>query len=100
MTKEVEINGRRLRMAYNLRTLFVYEEIAGKPYTGLVSIENYLLMYAMLIANNKDLDMEFEELIDACDKDMGLFATFTEVIEEQARRVRAFADDKKKAAAR
>lgn len=95
--REVEINGRSLRLAYNLRTLFVYEEIAGKPYTGLVSIENYLLLYAMLLANNKDLAMEFEELIDACDKDMGIFAAFTEVVEEQARRVRAFADNKKKA---
>ena len=58
--KEVTINGATYGLEYNLRSLFIYEEIAGHPYKGDKTIDNYMLMYAMLQANNKDFSLSFD----------------------------------------
>lgn len=95
--KKVTINGKEYGLAYNLRSLFIYEEIAGHPFTGAKTIDLYTLLYAMLQANNKDFSLSFEELIDACDADMGIFQTYLSVMDEYGKRMAAFVDDKKKA---
>lgn len=95
--KKVTINGKEYGIAYNLRSLFIYEEIAGHPFTGAKSFDLYMLLYAMLQANNKDFSLTFDELIDACDADMGIFQTYMTVMEEYGKRMEAFVDNKKKA---
>ena len=95
--KTVVINGKEWKLAYNLRSLFIYEEAAGHPYKGEKTIDTYLLFWSMLSANNADFSMEFDKLVDACDEDMNLYQTFVEVMEEHWKRVAAFVDNKKKA---
>ena len=51
----------------------------------------------MLMANNAEFCMSFDEFVDACDADMNLYQTFVEVVEEHGKRVAAFVDNKKKA---
>ena len=94
--KEVIINGESYKIAYNLRSLFTYEEITGHPYDGKKTVDGYMLLYAMLIANNENFSMEFAELVEACDDDLNIFSTFCEVMEEYAKRMSAFVDNKKK----
>lgn len=94
--KKVTINGTEWKLAYNLRSLFVYEEAAGHPYKGEKTIDTYLLFWAMLYANNTDFPLEFDEFVDVCDADMSLYQTFAEVLEEHWKRVAAFVDNKKK----
>ena len=95
--KKVTINGKEYGIAYNLRSLIIYEEIAGHPFTGAKSIDLYTLLYAMLQANNKDFSLTFDELIDACDADMGIFQTYMTVMVVYGKRMEAFVDNKKKA---
>ena len=95
--RTVIIQGKEWKLAYNLRTLFVYEETAGHPYKGEKTIDTYLLFFAMLIANNAEFSMSFDEFIEECDADMNLYGTFVEVVEEHGKRVAAFVDNKKKA---
>lgn len=94
--KTVVLQGIELKLAYNLRSLFIYEEIAGKPYTGEKTVENYMLMYAMLLANNEDFSLSFDEFINECDADLGLYQVFVEVLTEQGKRASAFLNNKKK----
>lgn len=95
--KAVTINGIVYKLAYNLRTLFTYEEISGHPYKGEKTMDTYVLFFSMLMANNPEFSMTFDEFIDACDNDMSLYQTFVEVVEEYGKRVSAFVDNKKKA---
>ena len=95
--RKVSIRGKEYRLAYNLRGLFVYEEIAGHPYKGEKTMDTYVLLYAMLQANNEDFSMTFDELIDACDEDMNVFGVFAEVMEDYGKRVGAYVEGKKKA---
>ena len=95
--RTVAINGKEYKLVYNLKGLFTYEEMAGHPYKGEKTIDTYLLMYAMLIANNEGFAMEFDALIDACDADMNIYQTFIEVMNDEAKRISAFQENKKKA---
>lgn len=95
--RTVVINGVEYGLAYNLRSLFIYEEIAGHPYKGDKTIDNYMLMYAMLQANNKEFSLSFDEFIDACDEDMNLFQAFVEEVEAYSKKMSALVEDKKKA---
>ena len=95
--RTVEIKGNVYKLVYNLKGLFTYEEMAGHPYKGKKTVETYLLMYAMLIANNEDFAMEFDALIEACDEDMNIYQTFVEVMSDEAKRISAFQENKKKA---
>lgn len=94
--KTVVLQGIELKLEYNLRSLFIYEEIAGKPYTGEKTVENYMLMYAMLLANNEAFSLSFDEFINECDADLGLYQVFVEVLTEQGKRASAFLNNKKK----
>lgn len=98
--KTVTINGCEYKLAYNLRSLFIYEGITGKPYTGEKSVDNYFLLYASLQANNEDFSMTFDEMLEACDNDFEIFAAFTEVLEAYGKRVSAYLESKKKVAAK
>lgn len=95
--RRVTINGTEYKLAYNLRSLFIYEEIAGHPYKGERTIDSYLLLFAMLQANNGEFAMTFDEFITACDEDMGIFQTFASVMEDYTKRVSAYVENKKKA---
>lgn len=96
--RAVTINGNVYKLAYNLRCLFVFEDMAGKSYTGQTAMENYMMLYAMLYANNQDgFSLEIDELIDACDADLNIFDTFMEVMNDEAKRCEAFRLNKKKA---
>ena len=97
MIREVTISGRTYRMRHSLRVLFVYEEIAGKPYEGGSLQSAYVLCYACLLANNPDsFSMTFPEFIDACDADPGIFRMFAEMVGGQNRLDAQAADSKKK----
>lgn len=95
--KTVMIKGIVYKLAYNLRTLFTYEEIAGHPYKGEKTIDTYMLFFSMLMANNESFSMGFDEFVDACDEDMNLYQSFVEVVEEHGKRVSVFLENKKKA---
>lgn len=95
--RKVVINGTEYKLAYNLRSLFIYEEIVGHPYKGEKTIDSYMLMYAMLQANNTEFSLTFDELIDACDADLAIFNEFGSVVEDYSKRIAAYVDNKKKA---
>lgn len=93
--RTVTVQGKELKVVYNLKGLFVYEEIAGQPYMGGKLSETYLLLYAMLIANNEEFAMTFDEFIAECDENMEIYQAFVQVMNEKMKRVEAYHDKKK-----
>ena len=95
--RTVTIGGVVYKLAYNLRSLFIYEEIAGHPYKGEKTIDSYVLLFSMLQANNEGFSLTFDEFIDACDEDMSIFQEFALVLEEYSKRMSSRVENKKKA---
>lgn len=95
--KKVNINGKEHVIKYSLRCLFKFEQLFGHPYQGKTSEENYQLLHAALFAYNQDYSMTFDELIDECDNNPGIFLAFQEEMSDASRRLMQYFEDKKKA---
>lgn len=94
--KKVDINGKEHVIKYSLRCLFKFEQLFGHPYQGKTSEENYQLIHATLFAYNQDYSMTFDELIDECDNNPGIFLAFQEEMSDASRRLTQYFEDKKK----
>jgi hypothetical protein len=66
-----------------LKNFFVYEEITGKAFVFGKLIDEYILFYSTLIANNETFFMPFSEFIDLCDTDPGLFNAYKSFVVDE-----------------
>ena len=78
---EININGKNYTLKNTIRSLFIYEKIAGKQFDGKNLIDYYILFYSILLANNPDeFNLTFDEFIELNDQDINLFNQFVEFI--------------------
>ena len=47
----MEILGKNYEFKYSLRSMFVWEEITGKPFEVKTLLDTYILAYACIISN-------------------------------------------------
>ena len=63
--------------------------------------DQYLFLYCLLLANNPDMQLTFDELIEECDNDSVLMKQFQEFLTKEIEKQSAFltkeTDSKKKA---
>lgn len=86
METQVTINGKEYKVKYGLKTLFKYEELEGHPFEYKKMEDSYRLLYAALIAHNPDYSQTYDEFLEACDEDPGIFEKFVKLTEESAKR--------------
>lgn len=72
----ITIRDIQYKLKYTIRSLFIYEQITGKSFQfdGLMS--EYILFFATLIANNPDMELSFDELINECDENPQIFQNY------------------------
>ena len=94
--KKITINGTEYILRNVLRNFFVYEEIKGTPFAFGKLMDEYLLFYSTLLANNETFSMPFSDFIDVCDANPQLFAEYKAFVvaelEKQAQAVSAATD--------
>ena len=82
--KTITIKKRDYILKYTLRAFFIFENLTGKQFEFGRMLDDYLLFYSVLLANNKDTFlMSFDEFVEACDSDPSLFASFKEFFVKQ-----------------
>ncbi|MFR3100803.1 MAG: hypothetical protein ACLTNJ_09325 [Parabacteroides distasonis] len=82
--KTITIKKRDYILKYTLRAFFIFENLTGKQFEFGRMLDEYLLFYSVLLANNKDTFlMSFDEFVEACDFDPSLFASFKEFFVKQ-----------------
>ena len=86
----MEILGKNYEFKYSLRSMFVWEEITGKPFEVKTLLDTYILAYACIIANQDNPPLEFNEFIDACDENPGIIEEFNKFIDSEMKRRNAF----------
>lgn len=72
----IKIRDKAYDLRYTVRALFAYEQITGVSFNPGKLLNEYTLLYAILIANNANFRLTFEELIDECDNDQSIFIEF------------------------
>lgn len=76
MTNQILINGVKYTLKYSLRNLFVFEEITNRPFVFGKIIDEILLFYSTLLANNESFSMEFDKFVELCDDQPNLYNEF------------------------
>lgn len=97
--KIITIKKQEYVLKYTLRAFFIFENLTGKQFEFGRMLDEYLLFYSVLLANNKDTFlMSFDEFVEACDSDPSLFVSFKEFFVKQLEQLgqEAGADIKKK----
>ena len=61
---EIQIKGTAYNIRYTIRAMFVFEQITGKIFRLENLTDYYLFYYSLLVANNSDLQMTFEDFIE------------------------------------
>lgn len=87
----ITINDKEYQFKYTLRALFIFEQITKKPFSISTLLDNYLFFYCILLANNSDV-LEWDEFIDALDKDPSLLSNINEALAEHEKLEELFSD--------
>lgn len=81
--RKIIIKGKEYKIKQTLRSLFIFEQITNRPFKIETLLDNYIYFYSVILANNKDNVIEWDEFIDAVDENPSLLNEFTKMNEEQ-----------------
>lgn len=80
--KTIKINDKEYKVKYTIRALFYWEQITGKPFAINTLLDNYLFFYCMILANNPDDVLEWDQFLNAIDNDPTLFTQINSTVED------------------
>lgn len=81
-TNTITINGKEYKVKYTIRALFIWEQIMKRPFKIETMLDTYTLFYSILLANNDNEVLDWNEFLDALDDDPQLFNTLNDKINE------------------
>ena len=81
--KTISINGKDYRVKYTIRALFIFEQITGKAFKLETMLDSYIFYYSMILANNKDQVLQWDEFLDALDENPKLLQDMEKVMKEE-----------------
>lgn len=84
------INKKKYTVKYTIRALFIFEQITGKPFEVKTLLDNYILFYSMILANNPDNIIEWDEFVDALDNDKKLIEQLNKLLLQQEKKSQIF----------
>ena len=88
--KTIKINDKEYKVKYTIRALFIYEQITGKPFAINTLLDNYLFFYCMILANNPDDVLEWDQFLNAIDNDPTLFSQINSTVEDSQKKDELF----------
>lgn len=78
---KIVINDIEYKYKYSIRALFIFEKIAGKIFSLNGLMDFYIFYYSMILANNPDAVLSFDEFIDACDENPEISIEFSSYLD-------------------
>lgn len=90
--KKVKIKGKNYNIKYTIRSLFIFEQITGKPFKIETLLDNYLFFYSIILANNSDKAdiLTWDDFLDEMDKNPNLFSSLNDAIEDKQEKDKIF----------
>ena len=83
----ITINNKEYKLKYTIRALFIFEQITGRAFEIKTTLDNYLFFYSMLLANNPDNPLDWDEFID---NDTTLITQLNQVITDSTKKNELF----------
>ncbi len=88
--KTVNINGKDYQVKQTIRALFLWEQITGRSFEIKNTLDNYLYFYTLILANNKDCELDWDAFIDAIDADPNIIVEMTKAIADLSKLEKMF----------
>ena len=88
--KTIKINDKEYKVKYTIRALFYWEQITVKPFAINTLLDNYLFFYCMILANNPDDVLEWDQFLNAIDNDPTLFSQINSTVEDSQKKDELF----------
>lgn len=79
----IKIKGEEYKFKYTIRAIFMWENIMNKTFSPISLMDNYVFFYCMILANNQDKVLEWNDFLDALDEDPLLIKTLTDAVNQQ-----------------
>lgn len=97
---KITIKEQTYKVKYSIRSLFIFEQLTGKTFTLESLLDQYIFFYSMILANNPESTLTFDDFIDVCDEDFTLVTNLqkyvSDVFAKQAQLNKAGEGDSKK----
>ena len=95
---KITINEKEYNLRYTVRSMMLFEAAASKLFSLDTLSDQYLFLYCLILAGNKDTDLTFDKLLDYIDNDPRIFTVYTEFLKRELSRQAEFKgkDDTKK----
>lgn len=87
---KITINKTDYEVKYTIRALFIFEQITGKSFEINTVLDNYVFLYSMILANNKENPLEWDVFIDALDNDPKIITQLYKIISEYQKKDNLF----------
>lgn len=84
------INEKEYKVKYTIRGLFIFEQITGKPFEIKTLLDNYIFFYSLILANNPDNPLQWEEFLEAIDNDSNLYIQLNQIVEDYQKKDEVF----------
>lgn len=78
----ITIKDKNYEFKYSLRSLFMWEEITGKPFEVKTLLDTYILCYCCLIVGSEN-PLDFNDFINEADKNPDIILQFNEYMTSQ-----------------
>lgn len=88
--KTIKIQDKEYKIKYSIRALFIFEAITKKPFKLETLLDNYVFLYAMLLASNGDNIIEWDAFLDELDSNPKLYQDLMEVLYNQEEKNKLF----------
>lgn len=92
---KITINEKEYNLKYTIRSLFLFEQITKKQFKIETLLDNYVFFYCLILANNKDNPIDWDEFIQAMDDDPTLFQRIGEIVANQQKKNELFDGEEK-----
>lgn len=79
---DITIKGKQYKVKYTIRALFIFEQITGKAFEIKTLLDNWIFLYSIILANNPDSLLDWDDFVDALDNDKELITQLTKLVDD------------------
>lgn len=83
---KIKIGKKNYNVKYTVRALFLFEQITKKSFRIETLLDNYVFFYCMILANNPNDVLEWDDFVDALDKDPKIYERINKVVMNQQKK--------------
>jgi hypothetical protein len=75
---KITINNKEITLKNKLRSILIFEQIAGKTFNPTTMTDMILYFYSVVLANEPNLDLDFMNFMELLDEQPNLFKEFND----------------------